>query len=65
LTLFGGLPKDAPTITLDSNLVHHRELTLVGANGSSPGHNARALGHIATGLVPVGNLIAHRRARPG
>jgi len=60
LSLFGGLPKDSPTITLDSNLVHYRELTLVGANGSSPEHNARALHHIATGLVPVADLITHR-----
>jgi L-iditol 2-dehydrogenase len=60
LSLFGGLPKDAPTITLDSNLVHYRELLLVGANGSSPEHNARALDHIATGLVPVADLITHR-----
>jgi L-iditol 2-dehydrogenase len=60
LSLFGGLPKDRPTITLDSNLVHYRELTLVGANGSSPEHNARALDHIATGLVPVADLITHR-----
>lgn len=60
LSLFGGLPKDRPTITLDSNLVHYRELTLVGANGSSPEHNARALDHIATGVVPVADLITHR-----
>ncbi len=60
LSLFGGLPKDRPTITLDSNLVHYRELLLVGANGSSPEHNARALDHIATGLVPVADLITHR-----
>ena len=60
LSLFGGLPKDRPTITLDSNLVHYRELTLVGANGSSPAHNARALELIATGVVPVDDLITHR-----
>jgi L-iditol 2-dehydrogenase len=60
LSLFGGLPKDKPTITLDANLVHYRELLLVGANGSSPEHNARALDHIATGLVPVADLITHR-----
>lgn len=60
LSLFGGLPKDKPTITLDSNLVHYRELTLVGANGSSPAHNAMALDYIATGLVPVNDLISHR-----
>jgi len=29
LSFFGGLPKDHPTITLDSNLVHYRELTIV------------------------------------
>jgi len=60
MSLFGGLPKDRPTITLDSNLVHYRELTLVGANGSSPAHNARALHLIATGVVPVDDLITHR-----
>ena len=60
LSLFGGLPKDRPTITLDSNLVHYRELTLVGANGSSPAHNAAALDHIAAGRVPVDDLITHR-----
>jgi L-iditol 2-dehydrogenase len=60
ISLFGGLPKDNPTITLDSNLVHYRELTLVGANGSSPTHNARALELIASGAVPVADLITHR-----
>jgi L-iditol 2-dehydrogenase len=60
ISLFGGLPKDKPTITLDANLVHYRELTLVGANGSSPAHNKRALELIATGQVPVSDLITHR-----
>ncbi len=53
ISFFGGLPKDKPTITLDSNLVHYRELTIVGANGSSPAHNKRALELIASGQVPV------------
>lgn len=60
LSLFGGLPKDAPTITVDSNLVHYRELTLVGVNGSTPAHNKRALELIDTGAVPVADLITHR-----
>lgn len=60
LSFFGGLPKDKPTITLDSNLVHYRELTIVGANGSSPDHNKQALGLIASGEVPVKDLITHR-----
>jgi L-iditol 2-dehydrogenase len=60
ISFFGGLPKDAPTITLDANLVHYRELSIVGANGSSPAHNRRALELIASGRVPVLDLITHR-----
>lgn len=60
LSLFGGLPKDAPTITVDANLVHYRELTLVGVNGSTPEHNRRALELIASGAVPVADLITHK-----
>jgi L-iditol 2-dehydrogenase len=60
ISLFGGLPKDNPIIALDSNLVHYRELTVVGASGSSPAHNAAALQLIATGAVPVADLITHR-----
>ena len=60
LSLFGGLAKDAPTITVDANLVHYRELTIVGVNGSSPAHNKQALELIASGSVPVADLITHR-----
>ncbi|MEH1017574.1 zinc-dependent dehydrogenase [Micromonospora sp. CPCC 206060] len=60
ISFFGGLPKDKPVISLDSNLVHYRELTIVGANGSSPEHNKQALRLIADGSVPVADLITHR-----
>ena len=60
ISFFGGLPKDKPVIKCDSNLVHYRELTIVGANGSSPDHNKRALELISTGAVPVADLITHR-----
>jgi L-iditol 2-dehydrogenase len=59
LSFFGGLPKDNPVIALDSNLVHYRELTIVGANGSSPDHNRRALDLVATGKVRVADLVTH------
>ncbi|MFD1932482.1 MULTISPECIES: zinc-dependent dehydrogenase [Nonomuraea] len=64
VSFFGGLPKDDPIIACDSNLVHYRELTIVGANGSSPAHNARALALIADGAVPVADLITHRLELP-
>jgi L-iditol 2-dehydrogenase len=60
ISFFGGLPKEDPYIRCDSNLVHYRELSLVGANGSSPAHNRRALQLIAGGAVPVADLITHR-----
>jgi L-iditol 2-dehydrogenase len=64
VSLFGGLPKSNPTITSDSNLIHYRELTVVGANGSSPAHNKQALALIATGSVSVADLITHRLSLP-
>ncbi|MFT6972973.1 MAG: L-iditol 2-dehydrogenase [Pontimonas sp.] len=60
VSFFGGLPKDTPTIAVDSNVVHYKELILAGANGSSPAQNAEALEMIASGKVPVADLITHR-----
>ena len=57
ISFFGGLPKTDPTITLDSNVVHYRQLHIHGANGSAPEHNKRALEYISTGQVPVKDLI--------
>jgi L-iditol 2-dehydrogenase len=60
ISFFGGLPKTNPFIQCDSNLVHYRELMLMGANGSAPEHNKRALEYISTGKVPVKDLITAR-----
>lgn len=60
ISFFGGLPKTNPFISCDSNLVHYRELMIMGANGSAPDHNKRALELIASGEVPVKDLITAR-----
>ena len=57
ISFFGGLPKTDPFIRCDSNLVHYRELMIMGANGSAPSHNKRALEYISSGQVPVKDLI--------
>lgn len=60
ISFFGGLPKTDPNITLDSNLVHYRQLHIHGANGSAPAHNKRALEYISSGQVPVADLITKK-----
>jgi L-iditol 2-dehydrogenase len=35
INLFGGLPKDRPTITFNSNLVHYKELVVTGTTACS------------------------------
>ncbi|HEY8870185.1 MAG TPA: zinc-dependent dehydrogenase [Candidatus Limnocylindrales bacterium] len=60
VSLFGGLPKDDSIIASDSNLIHYRELSVVGAYGSAPRHNREALELIAGGRVSVRDLITDR-----
>jgi L-iditol 2-dehydrogenase len=60
VSFFGGLPKDKPMINCDANIVHYKEVTLFGANGSSPAQNREALAMIASGKVKVADLITHK-----
>ena len=57
ISFFGGLPKTNPTITSDSNLVHSRQMRIFCANGAAQHHNKAALEMIASGQVPVKDLI--------
>jgi L-iditol 2-dehydrogenase len=58
VNFFGGLPKDTPAITIDSNLIHYREFFIIGTHGSSPRHNRQALDLISAGKVNVRELIS-------
>lgn len=60
LCLFSGLPQEGAQIALDTNLIHYKELTIVGAYGSTAGQNSAALRLIASGKVPVARLITRR-----
>jgi L-iditol 2-dehydrogenase len=57
VNFFGGLPKDKPMITIDSNLIHYREFFITGTHGSAPAHNRAALDMISAGKVNVRDLI--------
>jgi L-iditol 2-dehydrogenase len=49
VSFFGGLPKTAPCASVNSNLIHYRELSISGAYGSMPRHNRTALDLLASG----------------
>jgi L-iditol 2-dehydrogenase len=51
VNFFGGLPKTNPIISLDANVVHYRELSIIGSYGSRPAHNRMALELIASGRL--------------
>ena len=57
VNLFAGLPKASPMISIDSNAVHYRELSIVGSYGSRPDHNRMALELVASGKLPIRALV--------
>jgi len=60
LNFFGGLPKESPPISFDSNRLHYLELALVGNHGSTPWQNYKALSLIASGQVEAERVVTHR-----
>lgn len=58
--VFSGLPKDDPMATMDLNVLHYRELTLVGAYGCTSASDRKALDLMATGGIDLRPLISRR-----
>ncbi len=59
VNFFGGLPKGSPSISLDSNLVHYKELVLTGSHGSVPRQHRLALDLLAGGVIRAADYITH------
>jgi L-iditol 2-dehydrogenase len=57
ISFFGGLPKNNPMVTINANLVHYRELCIIGAYGSKPRLNRLALDLLAAGKFRTSCLI--------
>ena len=51
VVLFGGLPKADPMTTLDGNLIHYNEISVVGAFSYPAAMHRRALDMIASGKI--------------
>jgi L-iditol 2-dehydrogenase len=60
VSFFAGLPKDKPTITFDSNLVHYREISVFGAFASHRRQFVRALELVSSGKIDAAKVITHR-----
>ncbi len=57
---FGGLPKSNPYATLNTNLIHYRELIVSGSFSSKIEDFRNSLKLISTGLLPAKDIITHR-----
>ena len=60
IKFFGGLPRESPNITFNSNVLHYGESFVVGTHGSAPYHNELALSLIGGGKIKIENYISHR-----
>lgn len=54
---FGGLPKGASSVPLDTNVIHYKQLLVTGTTRQSLRHFQKTLDLIASGVMPVEDLI--------
>ena len=59
VSFFGGLPAGKNNVTLDTNIIHYKELFITGAHGAMPIHHQRAVDLIATGKIDVKKFLTH------
>ncbi|MCJ7660350.1 MAG: zinc-binding dehydrogenase, partial [Anaerolineales bacterium] len=60
INFFGGLPKDRPTIQMNSNLVHYKELIVTGTTACSTQDCHRAASIVNSGRIDLSKLIGAR-----
>ncbi len=60
INFFGGLPKDRPTITLDSNVVHYKELIVTGTTACSTQDCRQAATLVNSGRIDLAPFISAR-----
>jgi L-iditol 2-dehydrogenase len=60
INFFGGLPKGQSMVTLDTNIIHYKELFVLGSHGCLPRHHQQAVDLIASGAIDMKRYISHR-----
>ncbi|GFN35335.1 zinc-dependent dehydrogenase [Tepidimicrobium xylanilyticum] len=59
LSIFAGMPKDNSMVTVDANIVHYKDIKLVGSYGSTYWQHVTALNLIKDGVLDIKNIITH------
>ena len=59
VNLFGGLAAGT-SITIESNWIHYKEMSVMGSHGSTPRQHKMALDLIASGKISMQDFISHR-----
>jgi len=62
INLFGGLPKGQSMVSIDTNILHYKEVFLFGSHGALPRHHQQAVELIASGRLNMKKYISHRFA---
>lgn len=62
INFFGGLPKDRPNITFNSNTVHYKELVITGTTACSTYDCQRAAALLLSGRIDLSPLVSARFA---
>ena len=57
INFFGGLPAEASNVTINTNLIHYKELFVHGSHGSLPRQHRKAVELIRSGTIDVLSLI--------
>ena len=60
INFFGGLPKDRPTATLDSNMIHYKEILVTGTTACSTADCWKAAQIVGSGRLDLSRVISQQ-----
>ena len=60
VNFFGGLPVSSQEVTLNTNIIHYKELFVHGAHGALPSHHQKAVDLIASGRMDMKRYFTHK-----
>ncbi|MEI8200853.1 MAG: alcohol dehydrogenase catalytic domain-containing protein [Eubacteriales bacterium] len=60
ICFFGGLPKDKEQVTINTNLIHYKQLIISGTTRASLRQYRQTLNYISSGIVNVDTLVSAR-----